>query len=92
MFGMSIFEIVSKKGEKCPFWSQPAISSKERHKLGIIFDFFHPLGAMSDNFCCGLFVLESALMSLVQFSLENAISNRLISYYISIQHTKAYLL
>ena len=31
MSGMSVFEIVSKKGEKCPFWSQPAISSKEMH-------------------------------------------------------------
>ena len=30
MVGMSVFEIVSKKGEKCPFWSQPAISSKEQ--------------------------------------------------------------
>ena len=30
MSGVSVFEIVSKKGEKCPFWSQPAISSKER--------------------------------------------------------------
>ena len=31
MVGMSVFEIVPKKGEKCPFWSQLAISSKERH-------------------------------------------------------------
>ena len=66
MVGMSVFEIVYKKGEKYPFWSQPAISSKERHKFGTIFDFFHPLGAMSDNFCCGLFVQKSALMSLAQ--------------------------
>ena len=66
MVGMSVFEIVSKKGEKCPFWSQPAISSKERHKFDTIFDFFHPLGAMVDNFCCGLFVQKSALMSLAQ--------------------------
>ena len=67
MVGMSVFEIVSKKGEKCPFWSQPAISSKEGTNLVQIFDFFHPLGAMSDNFCCGLFVQKSALMSLAQF-------------------------
>ena len=31
MVGMSVFEIVYKKGEKCPFWSQPAIFSKEMH-------------------------------------------------------------
>ena len=30
MSGVSVFEIVSKKGEKCPFWSQP-VSSKEMH-------------------------------------------------------------
>ena len=33
MVGMSVFEIVSLKGEKCPFWSHPAISIKERPNL-----------------------------------------------------------
>ena len=66
MVGMSVFEIVSKKGEKCPFGLNLPSLAKKGTNLIQFMTFFHPLGAMFDKFCCGLFVQKSALMSLAQ--------------------------
>ena len=49
----------------------PSLAKKGTNLVQFL-TFFHPLGTMSDNFCCGLFVQKSALMSLAQLELENA--------------------
>ena len=64
MSGVSVFEIVSKKGEKCHFDLNLPSLVKKCTNLVQFLTFFNPLGTMSDNFCCGLFVQKSALMSL----------------------------
>ena len=64
MSGMSVFEIVSKRVKSVHFDLNLPSLVKKCTNLVQFLTFFDPLGPMSDNFCCGLFVQKSALMSL----------------------------